>query len=99
MTRRASLSFLRLLCNLRWLAVIGQALTVALVVGPMHIPLPTVPLSAGILALALFNSYVTFRVYGSAVDNASDLEVFLHMLVDIADRTWMIALSGGMENP
>jgi two-component system, sensor histidine kinase RegB len=99
MTRRASLSFLRLLCNLRWLAVIGQALTVALVVGPMHIPLPTVPLSAGIVALALFNTYVTFRVYGTAGDNASDLEVFLHLLVDIAVLTWMIALSGGMENP
>jgi two-component system sensor histidine kinase RegB len=99
MTRRASLSFLRLLCNLRWLAVIGQALTVALVVGPMHIPLPSVPLSAGIVVLALFNTYVTFRVHGIAADNASDLEVFLHLLVDIAVLTWLIALSGGMENP
>src|SRR5579863_6367169 len=99
MTRRASLSFLRLLCNLRWLAVIGQALTVALVVGPMHIPLPTVPLSVGIVVLALFNTYVTFRVHGAAADNASDLEVFFHLLVDISVLTWMIALSGGMENP
>ena len=99
MTRRASLSFLRLLCNLRWLAVVGQALTVALVVGPMHIPLPTVALSGGIVVLALFNTYVTFRAYGTAVDNASDLEVFLHVLVDIAVLTWMVALSGGMENP
>ena len=48
MTRRASLSFLRLLCNLRWLAVLGQALTVALVVGLLHIPLPVAALSAGI---------------------------------------------------
>ena len=99
MTRRASLSFLRLLCNLRWLAVVGQALTVALVVGPMHIPLPTVALSVGIGVLALFNTYVTFRAYGTATDNASDLEVCLHVLVDIAVLTWMIALSGGMENP
>jgi two-component system sensor histidine kinase RegB len=99
MTRRASLSFLRLLCNLRWLAVVGQALTVALVVGPMQIPLPTVALSGGIVALALFNTYVTFRVYGAAADNASDSQVFLHVLVDIAVLTWMIALSGGMENP
>jgi two-component system sensor histidine kinase RegB len=99
MTHRVSLSFLRLLCNLRWLAVAGQALTVALVVGPLHIPLPTVPLSAGILALALFNAYVTARVRGTTADSASGVEIFLHMLVDIAVLTWMIALSGGMENP
>jgi two-component system sensor histidine kinase RegB len=99
MTRRASLPYLRLLCNLRWAAVLGQALTVALVVGAMHIPLPTVPLSAGTAGLALFNTYVTFRVYGAAADNASDLEFFLHVLVDIAVLTWMISWSGGMENP
>jgi two-component system, sensor histidine kinase RegB len=100
MTPRASLSFLRLLCNLRWLAVLGQALTVGLVVGVMHIPLQTPPLWAGIAALALFNSYATARAYrGSAADTASDAEVCLHILVDIAALTWMIAMSGGMENP
>jgi two-component system, sensor histidine kinase RegB len=99
MIRRASLSFLRLLCNLRWLAVLGQAVTVALVVGPMHIPLPTVPLWAGIGALALFNLYVTIRVRGASPVAASDAEVCLHVLVDIAALTWMIAFSGGMENP
>ena len=99
MTRRASLSFLRLLCNLRWLAVVGQALTVTLVVGWLGIPLPVAALSAGIGVLALFNAYVTARVHGAAADNASDAEVCLHVLVDIAVLTWMIALSGGMENP
>ena len=99
MTSRATLSFLRLLCNLRWLAVVGQALTVALVVGLLHIPLPVAALSAGIAVLALFNAYVTVRVQGTAADSASDAEVCLHVLVDIAVLTWMIALSGGMENP
>ena len=99
MSRRASLSFLRVLCNLRWLAVLGQALTVALVVGLLHIPLPLLPLSAGIAVLALFNTYVTARAYGASADTASDVEVFLHMVVDIAILTWMISLSGGMENP
>ena len=99
MTRSASLSFLRLLCNLRWLTVLGQALTVALVVGPLHIPLPVIPLSGGIAALALFNVYATVRTHRASSDTASDVEVFLHVLVDIAVLTWMIALSGGMENP
>ena len=99
MTRRASLSFLQLLCNLRWLAVVGQALTVALVIGPLHIPLPSLPLAAGIGALALFNIYVTVRAHSASADTATDIEVFLHIVVDIAVLTWMISLSGGMENP
>jgi two-component system, sensor histidine kinase RegB len=99
MSRRASLSFLRLLCNLRWLAVLGQALTVALVVGPMHIPLQVTPLWAGIGVLGLFNVYATARVRRADADTASDVEVCLHVLADIAVLTWMIALSGGMENP
>jgi len=99
MSRRASLSFLRLLYNLRWLAVVGQALTVAVVVGPMHIPLQATPLWMGIAALALFNLYVTSRIRANSVDSVSDGEVCVHILVDIAALTWMVAFSGAMENP
>lgn len=99
MSRRASLSFLHLLCNLRWLAVVGQALTVALVVGVIHIPLPTTPLWSGIAALALFNVYATARIRAAIAVPASDTEVCIHVLVDIAALTWMITFSGGMENP
>jgi two-component system sensor histidine kinase RegB len=99
MSRRASLSFLHLLCNLRWLAVAGQALTVVLVVGVIHIPLQATPLWAGIAALALFNVYVTARMRSAVAEPASDAEVCVHVLVDIAALTWMIAFSGGMENP
>jgi two-component system sensor histidine kinase RegB len=99
MSRRASLSFLHLLCNLRWLAVVGQALTVVLVVGVIHIPLQTTPLWAGIAALALFNIYATARIRGAVSVPASDAEVCIHVLVDITALTWMIAFSGGMENP
>src|SRR6185312_2817960 len=99
MIRRASLSFLRLLYNLRWLAVVCQALTVAVVVGPMHIPLQATPLWMGIAALALFNLYVTSRIRANSVDSVSDGEVCVHILVDIAALTWMVAFSGAMENP
>jgi two-component system sensor histidine kinase RegB len=99
MSGRASLSFLRLLCNLRWLAVVGQALTVVLVVGPLHIPLQTSPLWAGIGALALFNVYVTARLRRATPIPVSDAEICVHVLVDIAALTWMVAFSGGMENP
>src|SRR5690606_20141747 len=55
LSSRASRSFLRVLCNLRWLAIIGQALTVAVVTGPMQVALPAAPLWTGIGALAVFN--------------------------------------------
>lgn len=57
MDNRASLSFIRLLANLRWLAVAGQALTVLIVTGPLQVELPGAPLWAGIGAL-LYSTYM-----------------------------------------
>jgi two-component system sensor histidine kinase RegB len=92
-----SLSFLRQMASLRWLAVVGQAATVAIVTGPMHVALPLAPLWAGIGALALFNIYAMWRArrLGEVTPGAT----FTHMLVDIAALTWMIGWSGGIENP
>ena len=97
MSGSASLSFLRLLCNLRWIAVVGQAAAVALVVDRLGIALSSGLLWAGIGTLALFNLYATWRVRRGG--DASDLEVLGHMLIDIAVLTWLITLSGGIENP
>jgi two-component system, sensor histidine kinase RegB len=94
---RATLPFLRLLCNLRWAAIAGQILTVALVTRFMHVPLPALPLWVGIGALGAFNAFATWRTRRLA--EVSGTEIFLHMLVDIGVLTWMIAWSGGMENP
>jgi two-component system sensor histidine kinase RegB len=97
MIRGASLSFLKLLCNLRWLTVLGQVIAVALAIGPMHIALLPAPLWAGIGILAAFNVYASWRVRRS--EEATDAEVFLHMVVDITVLSWLVAWSGGMENP
>jgi two-component system sensor histidine kinase RegB len=94
---RASLSFIRLLANLRWLAVAGQALTVLVVTGPLQVAVPQAPLWWGIGALALFNFYATWRARG--VGEVSAPEVFSHILVDIVLLSWMVAWSGGIENP
>jgi two-component system sensor histidine kinase RegB len=96
MAERIWLSSLRLLANLRWLAVVGQALTVAVVTGPMRMGIPAAPLWAGIGALVLFNLYATWR---SRRGEAGASTIFLHMLVDIVVLTWLIAWSGGIENP
>ncbi len=90
-------SFLRLSCTLRWVAVVGQALTVLLVSGPMHVPLSTTPLWVGIAVLAAFNVYAEWRV--RQADDPLPPEAFGHLLVDIGVLAWLIARSGGIENP
>jgi two-component system sensor histidine kinase RegB len=89
--------WLRLLCNLRWLGVAGQCITVAVVTGPVGMALPVAPLWAGIAVLALFNLYVVWRSRGR--EDAQQAEVFTHLLVDIIVLAWMIGWSGGVENP
>jgi two-component system sensor histidine kinase RegB len=97
MLYRASRPLLRVLCNLRWLAIAGQALTIWLVTGPLQIALPALPLWAGVGALALFNVYATLRARGGP--EPVDGEVFGHMLVDVVVLAWMVGFSGGIENP
>ncbi|MEJ0099291.1 MAG: ATP-binding protein [Pseudomonadota bacterium] len=94
---RASLSFLRLLANLRWLAVAGQALTVLIVTHGMGIALPQMPLWWGVAALAVFNLFATW--YARSRQDAGHGVVFAHMFVDIVSLTWMVGWSGGIENP
>jgi two-component system sensor histidine kinase RegB len=86
-----------LLCNLRWLAIAGQCLTVLIVTGPMQVPISTLPLWSGIGALAVFNVYASWRVRAEPAGEAG--ETFLHLLVDILVLTWLVAFSGGIENP
>jgi two-component system sensor histidine kinase RegB len=97
MLNPATSPLLKVLCNLRWLAIAGQSVTVALVTGPMHMPLPAVPLWTGIAALALFNVFATWRA--RAIREPSEAEVFGHIVVDILVLTWLVAWSGGIENP
>lgn len=93
----ASHSFLRQICRLRWFAVVGQAVTILIVTGPMQVPLDTNPLWGGVSILALFNLYATFRV--KRLRDVRSRELFVHLLIDIAVLTWLIAWSGGIENP
>jgi len=97
MMNRASLPFLRLLCNLRWLAVASQVAAIILAIGPMQISLAMAPLWAGIGSLALFNVYAVRRVRQGG--DSEPAEIFAHLLVDIVVLTWLIFWSGGIENP
>ena len=97
MLNQPLLSFLRLLCSLRWAAIVSQALTVGLVTGPLQVSLNSASLWAAVAALAAFNVYAQWRVHRAA--EPSPAEAFAHLLVDIAVLTWLIAASGGIENP
>jgi len=89
--------FLRLLVRLRWFAVAGQALTIAVVTGPMAVPLDAVPLWGGVAALAAFNAIAAWRLRG--VGRATPHEAFAHMAFDVVVLAWQVAWSGGIENP
>jgi two-component system, sensor histidine kinase RegB len=90
-------AFLKTLCALRSAAVLGQAITIWIVTGPMHIQLAPLPLWCGVAALAAFNLFASWRVRRLA--EGSHAEVFLHLLADIVVLTWLISFSGGFENP
>ncbi|MFC4729251.1 ATP-binding protein [Coralloluteibacterium thermophilus] len=90
-------SFIDTLARLRWVAVAGQSVTVLVVDRALHLPLHTGPLWAGIGALALFNLYAHWR--GRQAREASSLEGFLHVCVDIVVLAWLVAWSGGVGNP
>lgn len=88
--------FLRTLCSLRWLAVAGQAATILFATWLLGLPLPQVPLWAGVGVLALFNLYAQLRVQGP---DTQPVTAFGHILVDVTVLTWMVGWSGGISNP
>jgi two-component system, sensor histidine kinase RegB len=92
-----SRSFLGMLSNLRWLSVVAQAITVLVVTGPMQVALPQPPLWLGIGLLATFNVYASWRA--RQPQDTSPAEAFMHLLVDIVVLAWLVAWSGGIENP
>lgn len=91
------LPLLRLLCQLRWIAVACQAAMVLAATGPLGMALPALPLWCGVGLLALFNIHATLRA--RSVREPGEGEVFAHVLVDITVLAWMIGWSGGVENP
>jgi len=97
MLSRSARPFLTVLCNLRWLAVAGQALTVLIVTGYLHVSLPQAPLWTGIGVLTVFNLYVTWRIRSGG--EPREAETFAHILFDVLLLTWMVGWSGGVENP
>ena len=88
---------LRTLCNLRWLAVACQVLTLLVVSRGLGIALPMVPMAAAVGVLAVFNVYAGWRARKAQEVTAG--EVFAHIVVDVAVLAWLIVFGGGIVNP
>jgi two-component system sensor histidine kinase RegB len=93
----AGLKNLHQLIQLRWIAVVGQVLTIEVVYYSLLLPLPLRQMLTVAVCLALFNmvSLLRWRT-GRGVRN---VELFLALLVDVAVLTTQLYLSGGTNNP
>lgn len=89
--------FLRLLTDLRWLAVAGQPLAIVVAISGMDMPFAPPPLWAGVAVLILFNSWAQWRCNRGLA--RSPLELALHLAVDLGLLTWQLYWSAGTANP
>jgi two-component system sensor histidine kinase RegB len=88
---------MRLLLQLRWLAVGGQLVTIAVVHRMMGIELPLVPLFSAIAVLAAINlASLPLLRRRTAVTNG---ELTAALLFDVAALSWQLHFSGGLDNP
>jgi two-component system sensor histidine kinase RegB len=82
------------LAKLRWAAVAGQLLVIAVVVRTFAVPLPLWPLFGGVAAQALFNLGVIL-----ASRRGRPLPVLAGLVADIVLLAWQLYWSGGPANP
>ncbi|WP_240783698.1 ATP-binding protein [Stenotrophobium rhamnosiphilum] len=93
----AGVKNMKQLIDLRWIAVIGQIITIVFTQWVFHIPLP-VELMIGILSSLIgLNLLSLFRWY--TLPSASNLELMTGFLIDVGALTALLYLSGGATNP
>lgn len=86
-----------LLIQLRWIAVLGQVITIAIVHFGLRIPLPLAPMGMVLGALLALNalSHVWLRQHLQISSQA----LFSALLLDVAALTVQLYFSGGATNP
>ena len=85
------------LIQLRWIAVVGQITTIAIVIAGFGIQLPLPHMLKVLACLVAFNIASHLRWHERRV--ASNGELFLALLVDVGILTAQLYLSGGINNP
>ncbi|MDB6160092.1 MAG: integral rane sensor signal transduction histidine kinase [Gammaproteobacteria bacterium] len=88
---------MRQLIQLRWIAVVGQIITIAVVNFGFNIHLPLRQMSVVLICLVAFNigSLLRWRTHHEVTNG----ELFLALLVDVTTLTAQLYLSGGATNP
>ena len=85
------------LVQLRWIAVVGQVVTILIVHFGFGIPLPLKPMLVVLLGLVAFNIASLLRWRRRS--DVSNGELFFALRVDVAMLTAQLCLSGGATNP
>ncbi|RZL91785.1 MAG: HAMP domain-containing histidine kinase [Variovorax sp.] len=93
----AGLKNMRQLIQLRWIAVVGQVVTIVTVHLGLGIPLPLEPMLAALAFLAAFNLASLLR--WRRRQEVTDRELLIALLVDVGTLTVQLYLSGGATNP
>ncbi|MCK0195858.1 ATP-binding protein [Ancylobacter sp. 6x-1] len=88
---------LTLLIQLRWLAVLGQIVTIFIVHSWMGIELPLQDMIGVVAFLVVLNLASQFR--GRRSTPVNQAEIFLELLLDVTALTIQLYLSGGATNP
>lgn len=88
---------LRWIARLRWGAVAGQVITIAVAARFVRSPLPQREMLLVCAVLALAN--VALHLWLARGGRPTDRAAALHLLVDIGALTALLALSGGRDNP
>jgi two-component system sensor histidine kinase RegB len=86
--------------NLAWLrmcAVIGQALTITVVVGALHLAVPWLPLCASVAFLTAFGLLTVWRL--SRPWPVTGAELVCCLAIDLAELAFVLYLTGGSANP
>ena len=85
------------LIRLRWIAVVGQITTIAVVSIALGIHLPLPQMIAVLACLIAFNIGSHLRWHENPI--VTNREMFLALLVDVASLTAQLHFSGGTTNP
>jgi len=88
---------MRQLIQLRWIAVVGQIVTIALVHFGFRIRLPLHDMSVVLLCLVAFNA--ASGLWWRTPHEVTNGMLFFSLLVDVSTLTAQLYLSGGITNP
>ena len=88
---------MRQLIQLRWIAVVGQIVTIAVVHFGFRFPLPLHDMSVVLLVLVAFNTVSMLRWRDP--HEVTNSMLFVSLLVDVSTLTAQLYLSGGTTNP